>query len=210
MVMGRKYKAVQVMEEAEKIDPLSPIVSQSLGNIYVFVERYDDALRQAEKLLEINPAMRIGIELKAWATGMKGDWEEALLLFKELHRLTNHPLKGLMGMGYTYAKLHRHDKAMECITKLEQREVQEPGSAVDADIAAIWFGLGNLDKTFHYLNRCLDKRLGPVSYFLQYPPYKGIKNDPRYLDLLKRQGFTEEQIQTMVNEALNSAEVSGS
>ena len=210
MVMGRKYKAVHVMEEAEKIDPLSPIVSQSLGNIYVFVERYDDALRQAEKLLALIPAMRIGIELIAWATGMKGDWEEALLLFKELHRLTNHPLKGLMGMGYTYAKLHHRDKAIECITKLEQREVQEPGSAVDADIAAIWFGLGNLDKTFHYLNRCLDKRLGPVSYFLQYPPYRGVKNDPRYLDLLKRQGFTEEQIQTMVDESLNSAEVYGS
>jgi hypothetical protein len=115
-----------------------------------------------------------------------------------------------MGMGYTYAKLHHRDKAIECITKLEQREVQEPGSAVDADIAAIWFGLGNLDKTFHYLNRCLDKRLGPVSYFLQYPPYRGVKNDPRYLDLLKRQGFTEEQIQTMVDESLNSAEVYGS
>ena len=52
-----------------------------------------------------------------------------------------------------------------------------------------------LDKTFYYLNQCIDKRMGPVTYFLEYPAYKGIKNDARYTELLKRQGFTEELIQ---------------
>ncbi len=186
IVMGQKEKAVEALEYAETLDPLSPVISQSLGNMYIFSERYDDAIRQADKLLEMEPRMRIAIEMKGWATGMKGDWETALRYFEEVQRLTNHPLKGWMGAGFTYARLGMKDKALEVIRKMEQREREEPGVVIDADIAAVWFGLGDYDKTFYYLNRCIDKRMGPVSYFTEYPPYRPIKSDPRYADLKKR------------------------
>ena len=195
IVMGEKQKAVEVMEEAEKIDPLSPMVIQSLGNMYVFAERFDDAIAQARKLLATDPEMRAALEIEAWATGMKGDWGAAAKLFEEVHRLTRHPLKGLMGLGFAYGKLGNIEKAMECIRKMEQRQKDEPDSVIDADLAAVWFGLGNRDKTFYYLNQCVDKRMGPVSYFLQYPAYKGIKEDPRYLELINRMGISEKQFQ---------------
>jgi adenylate cyclase len=189
IIKGQKTQAVKMMEEAVLIDPLSSIINQALGNIYVFAERFDDAIRQADKLLEMDPQLRIAIELKAWATGMKGDWEKALILFTEFHRLTNHPLKGLMGMGFAYTRLGQNDKALECIRKMEQRQVEEPGAVIDADLAAVWFGLGDLDKTFYYIHQCIDKRIGPVSYFLEYPTYKAIKEDPRYNDVKKRLGL---------------------
>ena len=66
------------------MDPLSPIMNHHLGDIYLFAERYDDAIRQADKLLDIDPQMRIAIELKAWATGLRGDWQEGLKLFEEV------------------------------------------------------------------------------------------------------------------------------
>jgi len=198
IVIGQIEKAVQVMEEAEKIDPLSPIIAQSLGSMYVFAGRFDEAIRQADKMLEINPTMRISIEMKGWAFGMKGDWETALQLFEEVHRLTNHPLKGLVGLGFAYARLGQEEKALECIHKMEQRQQQEPDSVIDPDLAAVWFALGNLDKTFYHLHRCIDKKMASVSYFLQYPPYKAIKKDPRCKELLKRQGFTEEMIQAFL------------
>jgi tetratricopeptide (TPR) repeat protein len=133
--------------------------------------------------------MRISIEMKGWAFGMKDDWQTALKLFEEVHRLTNHPLKGLMGLGFAYAKLGMKDEAMEVIRKMEQRQREEPGSVIDADLAAVWFGLGNYDKAFYYINQCIDKRMGPVSYFLEYPAYKGIKEDPRYREIQKRMGL---------------------
>ena len=190
VVMGQKQKAVAVLETAEEMDPLSPVISQTLGSMYAFAERYDDAIRQADKLLEMNPKMRIALELKAWSIGMRGNWEAAKPLFEELHRLTNHPLKGLIGLGYVYGKLGMVEEAKEVIRKMEQRQVEEPNSVIDADLAGVWFGLGDHDKTFYYLNQCVDKRMGPVSYFLEYPAYSGIKKDPRYHDLLKRLGLS--------------------
>ncbi len=186
IVMGEKEKAVESLEKAAWMDPLSPVITQSLGNMYVFAERFDDAIVQADKLLEMDPKMRISIELKAWAIGMKGDWEAALPYFEEVQRLTNHPLKGWMGAGFAYAKLGMKEKAMEVIRKMEQRQAEDPGVVIDADIGAVWFGLGNYDKAFYYLNQCIDKRMGPVSYFIEYPAYKEIKKDPRYEELKKR------------------------
>jgi adenylate cyclase len=63
---------------------------------------------------------------------------------------------------------------------------------IDADLAGVWFGIGNYDKTFYYLNQCVDKKMGPISYFLEYPAYQGIKDDPRYQDLLHRIGLEME------------------
>jgi adenylate cyclase len=152
----------------------------------MFARRFDDGIRQAEKLLEMNPQMRIAIEMKGWATGMKGDWEEAIKYFEEVHRLTNHPLKGMMGLGYAYGVLGMKEKALDVIQKIELRQQQEPDAVLDADLAAIWWGLGNADKTFYHLDQCINKRMGPVSYFLEYPAYKGIKEDPRYAQLKRR------------------------
>jgi adenylate cyclase len=189
IAMGQKMQAVKTLEEAEQIDPLSPSIIRSLGMMYIFAERFDDAIRQADKLLEMNPEMRSAIELKGWAIGMKGDWQASLHLFEEVHRLTNHPLKGLMGMGVAYARVGMMDKAMECVHKLEQRQQEEPDSVVDGDLAAVWLGIGDIDKTYYYLNECIDKRMGPVACFIEYPPYKVVKEDPRFEELKKRMGI---------------------
>jgi TolB-like protein/Flp pilus assembly protein TadD len=186
IVTGQKQEAIRIMEAAVKIDPLSPMINQYLGNIYVFSERYDDAIKQADKLLEMDPQMRISIELKGWSTGMKGDWNEALKLFEEVHRLTNHPLKGLMGLGYAYAKLGSKEKALECIRKIEQRQREDPDSVVDADLVGIWYALGDMEKVFYHINQCVAKRTAPVNFFLEYPVFKELKKDPRYQEL-KRQ-----------------------
>jgi adenylate cyclase len=190
VTMDRKDEAVKLLEKAEQLDPLSPVVTLTLGAMYMFAERYDDAIRQADKLIEIDPQMRASIEMKGWATGMNGDWEAAIPLFEEVHRLTNHPLKGLMGLGYAYTRLGYTDKAMEVIRKMEQRQREEPESVIDADLAGVWHGLNNADKTFYHLNRCVEKRMGPVCYFLEYPAYRDLKKDPRYLELRKKTGLS--------------------
>jgi TolB-like protein/class 3 adenylate cyclase/Tfp pilus assembly protein PilF len=190
VITGQKHEAVKTMEQAIRIDPLSPIVSQALGNTYIFAERYDDAIQQAEKMLEMNPQMRISLELKAWAIGLKGDWNAALDIFKEIHRLTNHPLKGLMGVGYSYARLGMTEQAMECIEKLERRQKEDPNSVIDADLVGIWFALGNKDKAFYHINQCVEKRMAPVNYFLEYPVFKGLANDSRYIELKAKMNLT--------------------
>jgi len=177
-------EAIKVMEQASQIDPLSPQVNHFLADTYFFADRYDDAVRVADKLLEINPQMRIAIELKGWCAGMKGDWQKASEYFMEVHRLTNHPLKGLAPLGYAYGKLGETDKAMEIIAKIEQRQREEPNVVVDGDLLIIWWALGNIDKVIYYFEKGIAKRISAITYFLNYPPVRGLTDDPRIKKLL--------------------------
>ncbi|HET9434969.1 MAG TPA: tetratricopeptide repeat protein, partial [Chitinophagaceae bacterium] len=162
IVVGKKDEAVKILEKALEIDPLSTVINNYLGEAYAMAGRFDDAYHIAEKQLEINPKMRLAIEMKGWVTGMKGDWEKAAELFQEVHRLANHPLKSLAPLGYAYARLGQKEKALEIISKLEQRQSQEPDMVLDGDLLMVWWALEDKykiykEKIIHYLGNCINK-----------------------------------------------------
>ena len=121
---------------------------------------------------------------------MKGEFEEAITLFEEVHRLTNHPLKGLAPLGYAYAKTAQEEKALQCIEKMEQRLAQEPESVPEVDLAEVWWALGNRDKAFHYLSLAVDKRM-PIGFGFHSPLYDGMEDDPRMTELKQKMNLYE-------------------
>lgn len=184
LITGRRDEAVDIMEKALQADPLSPIVNKSLTDAYLIAGRTEDALKQAELLLDMHPQMRIALELKGWCYGAKGDWKKAAEIFEEVHRSVKHPLKGLTPLGCAYANSGETEKALECIRKIEQWHAEEPEVVVDADLAMIWLSLGEMDKAFHHLFQCVEKRMGPVAIIIEHPTFKVPHDDPRY-QLLK-------------------------
>ena len=188
---GQKKEAVDIMEKALQVDPLSPIVNQYLAEAYFNAGRTDDALKQIDSLLDIHSRMRVALELKGWCTGAKGDWKRALEIFEEVHRLINHPLKGLAPLGCAYARLGETEKALECIRKIKQLQAEEPGVVLDADLAMVWWSLGEKDKFFHHLFQCVEKRMWPVAILIDHPLFKELSDDPRYQLLKEKLGLVE-------------------
>ena len=142
-------------------------------------------------MLEIFPHMPLAHELKGWCTGMKGDWKKAAQIFEENHRLfVKDPLKGLFQMGCAYGQAGEKEKAMKCIHLTEQRQLNEPGIVLDADLAMMWLSMGEVDKGFHHLFECVDKRMGPVAMIINHPMFKVPVDDARYGMLKKRMGLS--------------------
>jgi TolB-like protein/Tfp pilus assembly protein PilF len=185
-ITGQKKQSVHIMEKALEADPLSPIVNHYLGEAYLSAGRPDDAIRQVDRLLDLYPDMRIALQLKGWCLGVKGDWEAAARLFEEVQKLTGHPLKGVTALGCAYAKLGKREKALECLNKIEQRQIEDPTVVLDADMAMIWWSMGGKDNTFDYLFRCVEKRLGPIAILIEHPIFFELSEDPRF-KLLKEQ-----------------------
>ncbi|MGZ8510764.1 MAG: tetratricopeptide repeat protein [Chitinophagaceae bacterium] len=188
---GRKKEAVDIMQKALQVDPLSPIVNKSLADAYLNAGRTDDALKQVESLLDMHPQMRVALELRGWCIGVKGDWRKAAEIFEEVHRLMKHPSKGLSPLGCAYANLGEMEKALECIRKIEQRQVEEPGVVLDAELAMIWLSLGEKDQAFQYLFQCVEKRMGPVAIIIDHPMFKVPHDDPRYQLLKEKLNLVE-------------------
>ena len=181
---GRQQRAVEIMEKALEIDPVSPIVNQYLSHAYLCAGRTDDALQQIDRLLELYPDMRAAMESKGWCIGLKGDWKKAKEIFLQIHLMIKNPLKGLAPLGCAYAKLGETEKALECIRKIEQRQVEEPESVLDIDLAMIWWSLKEKDKAIFHLFQCVEKKMGVVAILIDHPMYNGLSEDPRY-QLLK-------------------------
>jgi len=190
---GRKQQAVEIMEKALEADPISPIVNQYLADAYINAGRTEDALKQLDRLLDLYPNMRVAMEAKGWCLGIKGDWKKAVEIFEEVHLLIKNPLKGLAPLGCAYGHSGEYEKALECIRKIEQRQVEEPGTVLDIDLAMVWWSLGEKDKTFHHLFQCLEKKMGVVAILIDHPMFKGLSDDSRY---------------QLIKEKLNLAEVS--
>jgi adenylate cyclase len=192
MITGQREKAVEIMEQANRVDPMSPIVTKTLADAYNNAGKFEDAFRQSTLMLEFYPHMPIAHELHGWSTGMSGDWKKAAAIFEENHRaFVKHPLKGLFPMGCAYAQAGEIEKAMKCIRLIEQRQAEEPGLVLDADLAMIWLSMGKLDKGFHHLFKCVDKRMGPVAMIINHPMFKVPVDDPRYRELQEQMGLTK-------------------
>ena len=191
MITGQKQEAVAIMEKALQVDPLSLMVNKSLIDAYNNAGRTDAALKQVNWLLDLHPQLPVAMELKGWCMGVKGDWQQAAAIFEEVHRQIKHPLKGLTPLGCAYAKLGEVEKALECIRKIAQWQVEEPQVVLDADLAMMWWSLGEKDKAFHYLFQCVEKRMGPVAIIIEHPLFKVASDDPRYQLLKEKLNLVE-------------------
>ena len=133
----------------------------------------------------------MALEIQAGCAGMKGDWKKAAEFFQEIHRLTNHPLKGIGPLGHAYAKLGQKEKALEIIGKLEQRQSQEPDMVLDGDLLMVWWALDDQykiykEKVVHHLSNCFNKGLDTMHYYVEYPMMSGMKKYPEIVELLEK------------------------
>jgi len=84
-------------------------------------------------------------------------------------------------------------KAQECLDKLKQREIAEPGVNLDIDFAFIYSGFKDFDKAFHFLNKTYEERMGiacmGMIFCVRYPMLNELKSDMRFVQLLEKMGL---------------------
>jgi tetratricopeptide (TPR) repeat protein len=79
MSMGRHAEALQEMEQAQKLDPLSPIIATFIGRAYYFAGRNQDSIDQYMKILASDPNFLVARTYLILSEEQAGDIGEALL-----------------------------------------------------------------------------------------------------------------------------------
>jgi tetratricopeptide (TPR) repeat protein len=145
---GDFIKAIEKMEQAVTLDPLSLPLMSNLGDAYSFAGRFEEALAQYDKIIEMDPTYRRGFEGRGMIYLAKNEHEKAIKDFEQYHKLIGNPLKGLSSLGHAYAAAGHTDKAFECLEKLKQREIAEPNTILHMDYAFLYSGLKDFDQAF--------------------------------------------------------------
>ncbi len=185
---GKSKEAIKESELAAQLDPLSMPNNLFLGTVYLFNQQYDKALRQYDKILELDPGFRAALESKGWVYSAKGEWEKAIKYFKEYQKLTNSPLKGITGIGYAYAKAGQIAKAKQILNKLKERVRVEKDDSISSDIAMIYIGLQDYNKALYYLERTTPDRFG-IMFFKSHPLFEDARKDARFEKWIEKAGF---------------------
>jgi TolB-like protein/Tfp pilus assembly protein PilF len=190
IAMGRLREALVEVEQAHTLDPLSLPINMQLGSTYYYLRRFDDALEQFKKTLELDQSFRSALYGIGWTYLSKGDTGSAIEVILKAQKLAGSDLKGVAILGYAYAKAGETEKAENCIQKLMKRKELDMQVSLNMDLAIVYAGLKNYDMVFHYLELAYKDRSGGMIFLNVHPEWSNqIKSDPRFKSLIKKMGL---------------------
>jgi serine/threonine-protein kinase len=184
--MGRADEAIAQANRAEELDPLSINSVLVLGWIYFFARRYERALAQAQKLIEMEPAFYGAFWLRGMSRlrleerdGAIADLEQSLALGGGLQPLAH--------LGVCYARAGKRSEAEQVIAQLLERRSREPVQAYF--LALVYGGLEQTEETLEWLEKAVEERNDVLLNIRGATIFDFISSHPRFVALIERIGF---------------------
>ncbi|HSD72840.1 MAG TPA: protein kinase [Thermoanaerobaculia bacterium] len=183
----RPEEAFAQFRQALEIDPLSLIINADYGWSYYCARRYDEAIEQLEKTIEMDsrfPQTYLWLGLAFQARGL---YEQSIAAFDEGIRLTAGNPTFVAGKGVTLVLAGRREEGKKILADFEERlktEYVPMAAMVQMNIA-----LGNFDRAFEWLGRAAEYRASFMMPIKVYPFFDPIRSDPRFGELLERNGL---------------------
>ena len=85
-------------------------------------ERFDEALAQFDRVMELDPNFRAALEGKGFTYMVMDRLDDALATFEQVRELTPHPKGGITPLAIALAFVGRTTEAEELLTIIEERE----------------------------------------------------------------------------------------
>jgi tetratricopeptide (TPR) repeat protein len=191
---GELEEAVQEIEEAQRLDPLSPPICFVAVAWYLAADRIEDAINAGQRSVQLDPNYVYFDPPLANAYSAKGDFNEAVALYEKAQASTHSPS---VGLAITYAKMGRREDARRILVQLIEKSRQQ---YVAADsIAVVYVALGENGEAFRWLERAFEEHSGGFYSFMFRPEFRPLRSDPRFSDLLRRIGLDPAQVLSRQN-----------
>jgi TolB-like protein/DNA-binding winged helix-turn-helix (wHTH) protein/Flp pilus assembly protein TadD len=185
ILMGQNSEGLFELRKAESLDPLSLIISADMADALCIAHRYDEAIQQSEKTLQLDPNFAIGHYELGQALEQKQMHAEALAEFQKAIDISGHSGVLDSSLAYVYAVLGKKGEAMKIAEDLEAHHDQNPSA--EANIALIYVGLGDQNQAMIWLNKGYEARFNPS--ILLRPAFDHLRSDARFKELLGRVGL---------------------
>lgn len=183
LAIGNNKKAVAESEKALEIDPLSLPINTSVAETYAHCGMLEMAKQQFLKTLELDPNFRSAINGLGWTQYFLGETDEAITRLKQAQNEFGDPVSSNAALAFIYARLGMEEELKKCLEKLREKEKDEKDVSFLFDYAIINLGLRNYDKTFEYLNKTFEQKIGGL-VFIRGRYWREIQDDPRFDDLI--------------------------
>jgi serine/threonine-protein kinase len=171
---------------AQELDPCSPMVNCTIGDLYCFKHQYERGVEQYRRTLRLDPNFVIAHLSLGDAYTEQGLYAEAIAAYHMVQELSE-DRRALESLGYVYGASGQRTKALRILEEL--RELAERRRVSPFCIAIIHVGLGERDQAFQWLERALGTHDGYLVLLKVDPRMKSLRPDPRFADLLRGVGL---------------------
>ena len=188
LITRRRFdEAQREIKRAQELDPLSPIIATNVANLYLLKNDVDSSVEQCKKIIELEPSFQGGPAQLGIAYLKERRYEEAIAAFKKTAELSVRASGALRDLGNAYAVAGKRAEALAIVRELEARYAKR--EAIGRDVAYVYAGLADRDRTFEWLERDFQQRSGGLPGVAWEFGFDDLRSDPRYADLLRRMGL---------------------
>jgi eukaryotic-like serine/threonine-protein kinase len=181
-------EALSEIKRAQELDPLSPIIATNVGEVLSYMRRDGLAIEQFKKTLELDPNFSLTHMDLGMLYARQGNFAEAISEMQKVRQIVgpNNPY-GMGNQGYIFAKAGKTEEAI--ITLNQLLEFSKKGFTLSVQIASVYAGLGDKEKTFEWLEKGYNERNRYISDLKTSVVWETLHSDSRYLALLKKIGL---------------------
>lgn len=187
---GRFGEAVDTLEQAIELDPLSPPIIADLGLAHAFREHFDAAAMYCRRALSLEP----NFHRSYWFLGLSAAWsgsaraaQEALDRGLELCKGAAFRTRLLGALGFACGLAGNRQRAEDVKRELERmrRTMYVPAF----ELAQIEMGLGNHAGALACLEHAVTNRESYAIFIKAWNTFAPLKNEPRFQAVIEQIGL---------------------
>ena len=179
--LGRHEEARREALEAQKLEPLSPIVGALSAQFSLQAGNLAAAKDQSHRLLRDHPDFWIAHLNIAKALEQEGRLDEALVELERASPLSGSNLEAQGMIGFVHGL--RGDAAQARAIAGEMVASSRTRYVPATKIALVYVGLGDRDAAFEWLRRaCRERDLG-LTFLYANPRWQRLETDPRFEEI---------------------------
>ncbi|MGI8482308.1 MAG: tetratricopeptide repeat protein [Chthoniobacterales bacterium] len=179
--IGRADEALQVIEAAQKLDPISPNIRAAKAKISLMTRRYDEAIKQGREALDLQPNFAPAFSVLAQAYALRGNYPEAIAAAKK--PIEQEPGWGTFELAYIYAIAGDKAELEKIMSRVPATTVAQ-GSPYDR--AVICAASRENASALHWLETAIEQRSLEVVWIRVDPGLDNIRAEPGFQKLLAR------------------------
>jgi TolB-like protein/Flp pilus assembly protein TadD len=183
---GRLDESIAQLKQAEKLDPLSPVIASNLGDMLLLAGRITEAVDQYRRILDNNPDFAYAHSRLGLALSKQARHEEAIFEIEKSIDMLGRLANWAPDLILAYRVAGRKDDSEQLLAKLEQAAQREYVSNVE--LAMAYGASGRTEKAMEFLEKAAMERSSQLRINLTEPHFDQLHTDPRFQRLAKTIG----------------------
>ncbi|MFL5573474.1 MAG: protein kinase domain-containing protein [Gemmatimonadaceae bacterium] len=185
----RHAEALAAISKSVSLDPLSMMIYTGAGDAYYFARQYEKSVFNYRMAIELDPRFDGSHTGLARSLEALGRFDEARAEYEEGRRVSGGVAGPSLGLAHLEAAAGNELEARRMLADLTAARSTRVVSAWG--IAVLHASLGDVDEAFRWLRIAIREQAPGLILLRVHPRLDPIRNDPRYLPLVKELGLSD-------------------